>query len=175
MMTIYLILAVLSLLYFWFKFVYSYWERKGFPYIKPSIPFGNLSNSVLGNKSIGEELFDLYRTSTKPIEGIFYLYRPALLVRDAGLAKQMLTKDFGSFHDRGFYYNPKKDPVGAHMLMAPGREWKSIRSKLTPTFTSGKLKGMMPIIVQIADKLKNKLAPIAEANEVTNIKDLLVR
>lgn len=59
MIIFYLIICVLSVLYLWTKYVYSYWERLGFPYIKPSIPLGNLSESCIGSKSIGMELFTL--------------------------------------------------------------------------------------------------------------------
>lgn len=174
MFAVYLLIVVLSILYLWVKRVYSYWDRLGFPYIKPSIPFGNLSNSWFGRKSIGKELYDLHLSSKKPIEGVYFLFRPAIIVREASLVKNILTTDFASFQDRGFYHNPN-DQVAANMFMKSGPDWKSLRAKLTPTFTSGKLKGMMPTIIQIADNLKQKLATSANNNEIIDIKDLTVR
>lgn len=174
MFAIYLLVFVLSVLYLWLKYVYSHWQRKGFPYIKPSIPFGNLSDSWSGRKSIGVELFDLHKSSKKPVEGVYFLFRPALMFRDARLIKTILSKDFSSFYDRGFYHNAS-DPVGANMFMKSGQDWKSLRAKLTPTFTSGKLKGMMPTIIQIADNLKCKLAKAAENNEIVDMKGINVR
>lgn len=123
---------------------------------------------------MGINLYDLYKSSSEPIIGIYLLFRPALLVRDADLAKNMLTTDFAHFYDRGIYHNPQ-DPIADHMLMLPGQKWKQIRSKLTPTFTSGKLKGMMPAILQIAENLKQNLLSSAQKEEIVEMKDLLMR
>lgn len=136
MFVIYLILFVVSILYLWIKYVYSYWERMGFPYIQPSIPWGNLKNVWFGRKSVGVEIYDYHRTSKKPIDGLYFLFRPALIIRDANLVKQILTKDSSSFYDRGTYHN-ENEPVAANMFMKYGQDWKQLRSKLTPTFTSG--------------------------------------
>lgn len=174
MIALYLFIVVASILYLWVKRVYSYWDRLGFPYIKPSIPLGNLADSWNGKKSIGKELYDLHLQSKKPIEGVYFVFRPALIVREASLVKSILTTDFASFMDRGFYHN-SNDPVAANMFMKSGQDWKNLRAKLTPTFTSGKLKGMMPTIIQIADNLKQKLAPSADKNEIVDIKDLTIR
>lgn len=178
MVVIYLVLLFVSIFYFWIKYVYSYWERMGFPYIRPSIPWGNLTNVWFGRKSIGIELFDHHRSSKpseKPIEGIYYLFRPALIIRDVSLARKILTKDSTSFYDRGAYHNVN-EPVSANMFVKYGQDWKQLRSKLTPTFTSGKLKGMMPAIIQIAENLKLKVASAAaQNNQVVDIKELSVR
>lgn len=174
MFAIYLILFLVSIFCVWIRHVYSHWERMGFPYIKLSIPFGNFSDVWFGRKSLGVTLFELHRQSKKPIEGVYFLFRPALLFRDASLIKKILTSDFTSFYDRGFHHN-RNDPVAANMFVKSGQEWKSLRAKLSPTFTSGKLKGMIPTIIQIADNLKRKLSTAAEKNEVAEIKDLTTR
>ncbi|XP_031639015.1 probable cytochrome P450 6d4 [Contarinia nasturtii] len=174
MIALYLIIVALSVFYLWLKRVYNYWERLGFPSIKPTIPLGNLSDSFLGRKSIGKELYDLHRSSNKPVEGVYFLFKPALLFRDAKLIKNILTTDFASFYDRGFYHNPK-DEVAGNMSMKSGQDWKNLRAKLTPAFTSGKLKAMMPTIIQIAQNLNRKLSPSAQNNAIVDIKDLTIR
>lgn len=174
MIAVYLIIVALSILYLWLKYLYSYWDRMGFPSIKPSIPLGNLSDSSIGRKSIGIELYDHHRSSKHPVEGVYFLFRPALLLRDAKLIKTILTTDFLSFYDRGFYHNPN-DEVCANMFMKDGQDWKNLRSKLTPTFTSGKLKAMMPKIIQIAENLNRKLSSSAQNNAIIDIKDLAHR
>lgn len=123
---------------------------------------------------MGMNLYDLYKSSTEPIVGIYLLFRPALLVRDADLIKSMLTTDAKSFYDRGIYHNPN-DPIANNMLMMTGQEWKSTRTKLTPTFTSGKLKGMMPTIIGIGEKLRGKVSKMADINGTIEIKDLTIR
>lgn len=174
MIAVYLILFAASIIYLWLKQVYSYWKRKNFPYIEPSIPFGNISQCSTGKVSIGKNLMDLHQQSKEPVVGIYLLYRPGLLVRDAKLAKTILATEFSSFRDRGLYHNPN-DPVADNMLMLPGQEWKNLRAKLSPTFTSGRLKEMLPAIIHIADELEQKFVPLANKNEVVEIKDFVVR
>ena len=51
-----------------------------------------------------------------------------------------------------------------------GLEWRNLRIKLTPTFTSGKMKMMFPIVLECADVLKKVLGPSADINDVVEIK-----
>lgn len=174
MLFIYLFVLLVSVVYLWVRHVYGYWGRTKFPYMKPSIPFGNMSDASLGRKSMGMNLYDLYKSSTEPIVGIYLLFRPALLVRNADLVKSILSTDANSFYDRGIYHNPN-DPVANNMLMMTGQEWKQTRAKLTPTFTSGKLKGMMPIILNIAERLRKRISGAVDQSGVIEIKDLTIR
>lgn len=174
MMIICLLIFLVSIVYIWIKHVYSYWERTKFPYIKPSIPYGNVSDCSMGKKSMGMNLYDLYKSSSEPIVGIYLLFRPALLARDANLVKSILSTNANSFYDRGVYHNPN-DPVANNMLMMTGQEWKTTRAALTPTFTSGKLKGMMPTIFAIGERLRMKIENAANTTGRVEIKDLTIR
>lgn len=167
------LLAAAVYLYLWY--VYSYWSRNGFPTLEPSIPVGNLNRLVKREKSFGETLFELYRQSTEPFVGIYMLFRPTLLVRDAALTHQMLTTDFASFHDRGTYCNPKYDPLSENIFAMNGIRWKTMRAKLSPTFSTGKLKSMLPTLMTEGDRLVNYMENFAENKEMVEVKDLMSR
>jgi cytochrome P450 family 6 len=166
---------ILACIYLVIKYFYSYWERKGFPNIKPIIPFGSLRPLVQKKRSFGTAIYDLYTGTKEPFIGIYLFFRPALLIRDADLIKNVLVKDFNSFHDRGIYINEEKDPMSASLFALPGQKWKHMRNQLTPTFTSGKLKNMMPTIMDVGKILQDYMAPFAEKNEVVEMKDLMSR
>lgn len=174
MVIFYLLIFLVSVVYLWIKHVYSYWERTKFPYIKPSIPFGNVLDAAMGRKCMGMNLYDLYKSSNEPIVGIYLLFRPGLLARDADLVKKILSTDASSFYNRGIYHNPN-DPVANNMLMMTGQEWKTTRAKLTPTFTSGKLKGMLPAIISIGERVRKQVQNAADTNGSIEIKDLTIR
>lgn len=174
MFIFYLLVFLLSVFYLWIKRVYSYWERTKFPYMKPSFPFGNIAKCSMGRQSMGMNLHDLYKSSNEPIVGIYLLFRPALLARDVDLVKRILSTDANSFYDRGIYHNPN-DPVANNMLMMTGQEWRTTRQKLTPTFTSGKLKSMMPTIISIGERLRKQVSNAADTNGSIEIKDLTIR
>ncbi|ROT79404.1 Cytochrome P450 9e2 [Penaeus vannamei] len=78
-----------------------------------------------------------------------------LLVGDPEIMRHIYVKDFDHFMDRRTFNMPsKKDRVMANMLsMKTGEEWKKLRAIMSPTFTSGKIKGMFPLVCKKADQL----------------------
>lgn len=166
---------VVTAVYLYLRYVYSYWWRHGFPYFEPRIPIGNLERVAKREKGFGENIYELYTKSTEPFVGIYLLFRPALLVRDASLVHRMLVADFASFHDRGVYCNPQYDPLSENLFAMSGNRWKTMRSKLTPTFTLGKLKAMLPIIVDEGDRVSSYLAATADDENVLDVQDLMSR
>lgn len=169
------IFLIITVIYLYIKYAYSHWRRHGFPYINPSVPFGNLGLVAARKASFGINLYELHKQTTEPFIGIYMLFRPAILVRDAKLIRNILVKDFAYFHDRGIYCNPEYDPMSENMFAMTGNRWKSLRAKLTPTFTSGKLRNMLPTITNEGDRLENYLLPFAAVNATVEMKDLLSR
>lgn len=90
---------------------------------------------------------------------------PILMLRDPALIEQVAIKDFSSFTDRGTGINPDGDGLNAHLVNMGGQRWKSLRTKLTPVFTSGKLKGMMSQLDQCSVKLCDYLTKKAQSSE----------
>lgn len=174
-MILLLFILLCTAIYLYLRFVYSHWERNNFPFIKPSIPFGNLGLVASRKASFGVNIYELHKQATSPFIGIYMLFRPAILVKDATLIRNVLSTDFNYFHDRGVYCNPQYDPLSENMFAMSGNKWKQLRAKLTPTFTSGKLKNMLPTIMDEGDKLQKFLVPFANKGEVVEMKDLLSR
>ncbi|XP_037821140.1 probable cytochrome P450 6d5 [Lucilia sericata] len=153
-MLLYLIITVSTLIVVYLKWRYSYWQRMGFPYVEAQIPFGVLDPVIrTWKKSLGMAIYDVYRESKDKVVGIYLINRPALLVRDAKLSRDVLTKDFSSFHDRGVYVDEEHDPMSGGLFFLKGKKWKSLRTKLTPSFTSGKLKGMFGTIEDVSNRM----------------------
>lgn len=73
------------------------------------------------------------------------------------------------------YYNVKDDPLSGHLLNIEGEYWKKLREKLTPTFTSGKMRQMMPTIVDVGTKLEAYMSKTIEINPEPEIKNILAR
>lgn len=161
--------------YLYLRYVYSYWERHNFPSLAPSIPFGNLGLVAQRKESFGGCLYQLYKQSTLPFVGIYMMFKPVVLLRDAGLARRVLSVDFRSFHDRGVYCNPTYDPLSENLFAMTGNRWRTMRAKLSPTFTSGKLKNMLPVITVEGDRLQAFLTTSARNSEVVEMKDMMSR
>lgn len=168
------LLALIGILtYVGIQHIYTYWKRKGFPYLRPSIPYGNLGLVINRKTSFGINLYELYKQTNEPFVGIYLTFRPALLIRDVKLAKNILSNDFQSFHDRGVYSNPKTDPLSENLFAMEGQRWKEMRAKLSPSFTSGKIKSsLMTGMNDEADKLIENLETITNSTNTIDIKDI---
>ncbi|EDW58667.1 probable cytochrome P450 6d5 [Drosophila virilis] len=175
MIVIVYLLGAVALLYIYLKWTFSFWQRKGFPSTVGTIPFGALDSVRRNKRSFGLAIYDMYLSTTKPFLGIYLTLRPALLVRDAQLVHDMMVKDFASFHDRGVYVDEKHDPLSANLFSMEGKSWKTMRTKLTPSFTSGKLKGMFGTAEDVADKMLAHLnAKIQQSGTVEiDVKNLM--
>jgi cytochrome P450 family 6 len=168
--------GLILVLYAYFKHSYSYWKKKGVAYLEPSFPFGNIADAVLLKKSIGLVFQDTYnQLEGYQFGGVFAFRRPLLVVREPELIKNILVKDFTHFHDHGMYFDEKGDPLSAHLFSLTGVKWRNLRTKLTPTFTSGKMKMMFQILVDCGNELRTHVEPFAAGGETLEVKDILAK
>lgn len=159
----------------WYKDHYQYWIKRGFPSDKPNFPLDSLSGT--GTRVHNAETFDeLYqRFKGQPVVGLFFVSAPAIAVYDPDLIQSILVKDFSYFHDHYLYYNEETDPMSAHLLAIEGQKWKDRRAKLTPIFSSGKIKMMFGTIENIADKFVGKVTKDLEKSNTLEISEWLKR
>ena len=172
--------TVLFLIYFLIKWRFAYWRRKGMPYIEPSIPYGNFGE--MGIKYHSSEMYQHFYNQMKgktKIFGLYLLHHPVAVITDSELINRVLIKDFNNFVNRGIFYNERDDPLSAHLVAIEDDKWRTLRSKFTPTFTSGKMKYMYSTFIQVADQLKSKMDSILkdEPGKICDveIKDLMAR
>ena len=109
----------------------------------------------------------------KRIVGMIDFNKPALLVTDLDLLKNIYIKDFDSFMDRRELKLEKTDPIFHRMLLfMEGEAWKELRNKMSPTFTTGKIRRMFEIFHSSSLKLvKYAEKHSAENNGVVNFSD----
>nr|AAX35340.1 cytochrome P450 [Mayetiola destructor] len=168
-----LIVLAISSLYIYLKYVYSYWERHGVKSFAGKIPYGNFEKTIKQKRSVGEVLTDLYRSTTEPFIGFYGPLKPILLIRDPALVRQILIKDFQYFANRGIYSDEKNDPLSAHLFSLDGDKWKKLRYKVSPTFTSGKLKAMFSTLVRCGESLQKVVKSTVEKGEEIDMRELV--
>nr|AKZ17689.1 cytochrome P450 monooxygenase CYP6BK19 [Tenebrio molitor] len=168
--------ALVVVLIGYYKWSFTYWKRKNLPYVEPSIPFGNLSSPLKGKESMGMAMFRLYnemKHNKWKHGGIYFLARPMYYVIDPDYIKNVMATDFHHFVDRGLYYNEKADPLSAHLFTIGGAKWRNLRMKLTPTFTSGKMKMMFQTLVDCEAGLQARIEQECQQKEPIDIKEVL--
>uniref|UniRef100_A0A1B6FE27 Cytochrome P450 n=1 Tax=Cuerna arida TaxID=1464854 RepID=A0A1B6FE27_9HEMI len=142
--------------YIYARIAYLYFKKRGMPFDTPTFPFGSLTSCFTLKSSFSSVLADMYaKNKDYKLVGFFTFWKKDILINDPDIIRQVLVKDHEVFQDRGLYYNKQKDPLSAHLFALAGEEWKNLRNKLTPTFSSGKIKGMFPILVNCTDEMIN--------------------
>lgn len=172
------IAMMVGLLYSYITRFYKYWEKTNVPYLEPAFPFGNIRDLLFAKIDVGRfygSFYNQFKSKSHQYGGIFELRKPTLILTDLDLVKQVLTKDFVYFMDRSLPPKSSHDYLANHLFAMEGKEWKDMRSKLTPTFSSGKMKMMYTLIEQCAQQLKNHLDPVAKKNEEVDIKEVMSR
>ncbi|RZB38957.1 p450 domain containing protein [Asbolus verrucosus] len=170
------IVTLIVVIVTYFKWNYLYWKRRNVQYLEPSLPWGNILNPLKRHEAIGvtiKRLYDEMRSKGWHYGGIYMLSTPYYLVTDLDQVKNILTQDFQHFVDRGIYYNEKDDPISAHLFAIGGTKWRNLRMKLTPTFTSGKMKMMFQTLLNCETNLQEKIEEQYKRGLPIDIKDVL--
>ncbi|XP_033752138.1 cytochrome P450 3A5-like [Pecten maximus] len=124
-------------------------RRMGIPGPTPLPIFGNLIS--LMNQGI--RAFDQagIRKYGK-VFGHYDMVASNLVVADKEMLKEILVKQFNNFPDRMTIDDFNGDMEGS-LLNTKGDHWKHDRSVITPTFSSGKLRKMVPLVQEACDTL----------------------
>ncbi|XP_073965064.1 cytochrome P450 6B2-like [Choristoneura fumiferana] len=143
------VIAVVLVLYVFSTQGLDYWEKKDIRHEKP-LPFvGSVGRIIRQKMSMTEYFTELYKKYPEEKLVAYYFSRePAVVLRDPELVKHVLVTDFQYFYRRGInYHRDVTEPMLKNLFFADGDLWKLLRQRLTPAFTSGKLKAMFPLIV----------------------------
>nr|UYU26126.1 cytochrome P450 345D2 [Propylea japonica] len=139
-------------------------------------PYPLIGNLALGREGLGYTIVRIYETLDDkcPYFGVYMFHKPVFVAKDKELIKRILVKDFSSFSNRVQYANEKVDAIASNNLFTFRNDvWKFVRNKLTPVFTSGKLKLMLPLMNDIVVNLEDVLN--TTDNQNVDIKDICKR
>uniref|UniRef100_A0A340TBH6 Cytochrome P450 n=1 Tax=Anopheles minimus TaxID=112268 RepID=A0A340TBH6_9DIPT len=179
-----LVTTILSLLFvlasglYWFlRNRYNYWTNRGFPTVpNQKLLYGHVkgTNTERHASYITAEIYQQLKKRGDSFGGLNVFIIPAVMVVDPELIKTILVKDFHIFHDRGLFSDPEVDPLSGTLFALQGKPWKILRQKLTPTFTSGKMKQMFTTIRDVAEQLGTYVDEHLHQEEL-EMKEILVR
>ncbi|KAF4524102.1 hypothetical protein B566_EDAN007685 [Ephemera danica] len=144
--TIGLAVVAIALIYYYFTSTFNHWRDKGVAFVTPYPVVGSMTTVL----TLQEHLSEFYGR-------VYNDHSDKLFV--------------------GFYrLSEERDPLQARNLFnMSGQKWKNMRAKLTPTFTSGRMKAMCPLVIECAEVFEKHLESLADTNVDLDIKDLLAR
>ncbi|CAG9819628.1 unnamed protein product [Phaedon cochleariae] len=171
-----IVVALLAVAYVWIKWSYQYWEKRNVPYLPPAFLWGNILPPHKRTISFGEDVANIYKRAKDKgwkYLGIYALTSPVYMPLDLDIIKNIMSKDFNHFVDRGVYVNEKVEPISAHLFSIGGVKWRNLRTKFSPTFTSGKMKTMFQTVAKCGSILENYIRNEVDANKPLDIKSVL--
>ncbi|XP_063606137.1 cytochrome P450 9e2-like [Penaeus indicus] len=155
LVTLALVCVAVATLLVYSKWRHSYWASRGVQ-TPPYVPILGHIHHALSKKGKWEyDSVAYHKYGGSKFCGLYEFFTPVLLVGDPDLIKHIFVKDFDHFVDRmNLTFPHDKDKITAQMLsFKKGEEWKQLRAIMSPTFSSGKMKGMFPLVCDKADAL----------------------
>lgn len=173
-----ILLGVAAIIYWFIHQKLQYWKKRNVPHIEPEFFYGNsrgISKEFSPNEFVQKMYLKFKSMNIGPVAGAYIFIQRQAYIMNLDLIKQILVKDFNIFTNRGLYHNEKDDPLSAHLAAVEDDTWKTLRQKITPTFTSGKLKTMFETIVKISDKLVKTIETESSESGQLEVKTILSR
>lgn len=175
-LTITLVVSAATALYLYLTWNYGFWKKRNVPGPDPLPFFGSFPSLILRHRTVMEEMDKIYNDYKHKFNfvGIFSNRSPSIFVNSPALAKDILIKDFRSFHDNEFggFTDKERDPILArNPFSLNGEEWKEKRSEITPAFTTSRMKALFPIIEDVGSRMtkyiKQKGTSALDTRELT--------
>ncbi|CAH1643127.1 unnamed protein product [Spodoptera littoralis] len=125
----------------------THWKKKNVVQTN----FNLMLKFVFGKQSMPEILKDIYNDHPDALYvGTIAGTTPMLILKHPDDIQAVLAGDFQNFHSRGIKFGPH-DLLADNLLFTNDvKKWKLLRNKLSPVFTTFKLKYMFKIIEKVA-------------------------
>ncbi|XP_054069096.1 cytochrome P450 3A21-like [Rissa tridactyla] len=162
-----LLLVFVALVIVYGIWPFGFFKKLGIPGPRPLPFFGTCLEYRKGFLEFDNSCFQKYGK----VWGIYDGRQPVVAVMDPQIIKTVLVKEcYSTFTNRRRF-----DLAGVlknAISLAEDEQWKRIRTVLSPTFTSGKLKEMFPIIKHYGEILVKNVQKRVEKDNCLPIKDI---
>ncbi|CAH0775852.1 unnamed protein product [Bemisia tabaci] len=154
----------------------NYWAKRGVPYVSPWTCLTGTLGFLFKTQAMYESFVAQYDAlEGHPYGGTFQLLNPSVMLRDPAMIKEWLIKGFTNFHDRGPEPDEKLDKLSGNLFQLTGDKWRLVRQKLSPIFSTAKLRIMYQTLKGCAEELNAHLQARCQATGETelDVKDLV--
>ncbi|KAI1716629.1 cytochrome p450 domain-containing protein [Ditylenchus destructor] len=132
----------------------SYFTKHGIPSPKGELILGH---GRIMFKSLATFDMDTMKQLGTNYFGAFMLNRKEYTSADLDFVKAVCVKKFSHFQNRAFVSSTKTKVANKSIMrnivsLKTGEDWKRVRNRVTPTFTTGKIKKLIPTFNECARK-----------------------
>ncbi|KAF2888386.1 hypothetical protein ILUMI_17787 [Ignelater luminosus] len=140
--------VLVLLIYYAFINPFKYWGRKRAPQDKIWKIWLETVSLIMQYRPYHETLKRVYNNFPgMRYAGVYHIFSPMLLIRDPELIKQITVKDFEHFTDHFNSLPINNQPLWEkNLFFLKGDKWREMRSTLSPSFTSSKMKILFGLI-----------------------------
>ncbi|KAF5287927.1 hypothetical protein FQA39_LY15631 [Lamprigera yunnana] len=167
---------VLILYYQIIKSIY-YWKNRNVANKGSLATLRLLCSIIFQRKSYFDHVRELYNEfKNQRYFGILQFNTPALYIRDLDLIKRITVTDFNHFADHPQFAPDNVEPLTEkNIFNLKGQNWRDMRSILTPTFTSNKMKIMFTLVLDCAQDFMNYIEKQKQHVVELEVKDVFSR
>lgn len=176
--TVLSILAGILVIYYYFSSCKrsNDFQQHGIPYLKPQL-VERLWQVFVRPKSFAAVIQELYNFHPDAkYTGFFNFSQLVVVLRDLELIKSIGIKHFDSFQDHVFLGSSNQDPLFEKNLLAlRGDQWRDIRTLLSPSFTSSKMRAMFQLMSECAVNFSEYLVTVPSDKRIMEMRDIFTR
>ncbi|XP_017484024.1 PREDICTED: probable cytochrome P450 310a1 [Rhagoletis zephyria] len=150
-----------SVVFLYVRHVYTYWKRKGFPTERTALCWPFLKQVYRREFQYVSAISEAYSAGgERPLYGVYFFFRPTLLVRDVALARTILESPHGHFDDKRWHY-------------MQGFRKINLLEKLATIFSVQRVEGMFRNVEKVTDHMVKHLDAITIANDYVDMQIVL--
>jgi len=150
------------------RHAHGVFRRMGVPFVPPHLLYGN--NHEFRGSGNQVDAFQKWRKEYGKVYGFFTGRVPTLVISDMDMVREILTREYNVFLNRPDMC-VDAEPVISTLVGLRGDRWKEVRSLLTTTFSSAKMKLMTNIINEKVDTFIDVLRVEERSEKVVDCYD----
>ncbi|XP_059167010.1 cytochrome P450 3A16-like isoform X2 [Physella acuta] len=167
--TLALVAIVVFLLFRFFSIDLSIFEKMGIETPPTNRFLGNFGLAIkLGIFDVQTVFYSKFKH--KKVYGWYDFRRPTMIVKDLDVVKEILVKHFSNFVDRPFIFKANP-PFSETLVFLQGERWKHVRSVVSPTFSSSRLKKMSGHVVRNAKVMLENVRQMQESGQEVELRE----
>ncbi|KYN13664.1 Cytochrome P450 9e2, partial [Trachymyrmex cornetzi] len=165
-----IVIGVVSIDYLFRSF--NFFKRHDILHIPPVSIFATIISFVFPRKSFVDIILELYNFNPNAkYYGFYGIITPFFILRDPELIKTILVKNFEAFPDRPGFSDLNNSLLEKNLFSLRGEKWRNVRSLLSPSFTSSKMKMMFTLMSECAVDFAKFLSTLPTDKCDMNMKD----
>ncbi|XP_011865449.1 PREDICTED: uncharacterized protein LOC105560707 [Vollenhovia emeryi] len=166
-----IVIGVLSIVYLFRNF--NFFKRHGVLHIPPLPILGSSAPIVFRRTSFIDFFVKIYNFNPNAkYYGFYATTNPFFLLRDPELIKTVLVKNFEAFTDRRGFAELNDPLFSKNLFSIRGEKWRNVRTLLSPSFTSSKMKMMFTLMSECAVDFTKLLSTMSADESDIDTKDV---